>query len=225
MSKIIIRNIRVGVVMYKQLLPDRPGVLMPIFLIIMCLAAPVTAYSQGWYAGLNIGQTEVEGFECSPQNQVDFFNLSCDAENKDTVLKVYGGYKVPGSESSPFSAAIEFGYIDFGEAYIAGDDSIFGPALITTTSNGFNVSGVGFLSVSNELSLFAKAGLIRWQYKIRGVDMFGPDSFSDDGIDLAVGFGASLAITARISARLEWEKYEIEDEDLEVISGGVTVKF
>ncbi len=83
--------------------------------------------------------------------------------------------------------------------------------------DGISAFAVGFLP-TGPVDLFAKVGLIAWDSKIEG------GVFDDDGSDLAYGVGAQFRVLG-LSIRAEYEKFEISDVDLDMISVGLTYTF
>jgi len=110
--------------------------------------------------------------------------------------------------------AVEGNYIDFGSA----DDTVFGDK-VETEADGVSLSAVGFLPVG-PVDLFARVGAIDWSSEI-SPDEFGKDS---DGTDLTYGVGAQFRVWS-LSIRAEYEIFDIDDSDLDMISLGVTWTF
>jgi len=110
--------------------------------------------------------------------------------------------------------AVEGNYIDFGSA----DDTVFGDK-VETEADGVSLSAVGFLPVG-PVDLFARVGAIDWSSEI-SPDQFGKDS---DGTDLTYGVGAQFRVWS-LSIRAEYEIFDIDDSDLDMISLGVTWTF
>jgi hypothetical protein len=102
--------------------------------------------------------------------------------------------------------------VNFGEP----KDDVSGFPL-EADGDGISAFAVGFLAVG-PVDLFAKAGLIAWDSKIEG------GVFDDDGSDLAYGVGAQFRVLG-LSIRAEYEKFEITDVDLDMISIGLTYTF
>jgi OOP family OmpA-OmpF porin len=101
--------------------------------------------------------------------------------------------------------------VNFGEP----EDTVLGQKL-KAEGDGISAFAVGFLP-TGPVDLFAKVGLIAWDSKISG-------TFDDDGSDLAYGAGAQFRVLG-LSIRAEYEKFDISDVDLDMISIGVTYTF
>lgn len=186
--------------------------------------SPYIASAQDMYAGIGIGQSKVDGIACDPETMADFFDISCRAEDTDTAFKLFGGYRIP--TTSTFSTAIELGYIDFGEVSISGTDSFFGSMRFAASATGFSLSGVGIAEITDRLSLMGKVGMLMWDvdYKLSSSEE-GSLSDSESGTDFTFGIGAILSLTDRVSARIEWERFEINDEDADLLSASILFAF
>ncbi|OQX14779.1 MAG: hypothetical protein BWK73_08745, partial [Thiothrix lacustris] len=113
------------------------------------------------YGGASIGQSSDSTCNAvADQAGLLLDNVECPTPS---AWKVFGGYEI-----AP-NLAIEGAYIDFGEASadsvipaIPGINAAANPASLTTTATGFNASGVANAPVTEELSVFGKAGLTMW---------------------------------------------------------------
>lgn len=183
-----------------------------------------TVAARDLYAGIGIGQSKIDGVKCDPEIMAAFFDLSCNADDTDTAFRLFGGYKIP--TTSTFSAAIEIGYIDFGEVSILGTDSFFGTTRVSGSVTGFGISGVGIAEITDRLSLMGKVGMLRWDvdYKLSSSEE-GSLSESESGTDFTFGVGAVLSLTDRVSARIEWERFEIDDDDADLLSASILFTF
>lgn len=182
------------------------------------IAISSAAQAQGWYGGVGFGQSKVD-IDCD-------LDITCSADDTDTGWKLYVG-----NQFSP-SAAVEFGYVDFGEAKISGTDSFFGSASATVEASGFNVALVGFLPVGNTVNLLGKVGLFLWDVDASVSTSIGSGSASESGTDLMFGFGASFDIGKTAAVRIEWERFtDVGDEnetgqsDVDLLSASLVFRF
>lgn len=157
---------------------------------------PASAADNGIYLGGSVGQSALE---------IDDFDYDADAT----------GYKLIAGWRFLDWLAVEANYVDFG----SGDDTVLGNK-IETDADGFSLSAVGFLPVG-PVDLFARVGMIDWS-----ADLSSPGfgSAGDDGTDLTYGVGAQFRVWS-LSLRAEYEKFDIEDVDVDMISVGVTWTF
>jgi opacity protein-like surface antigen len=128
-----------------------------------------------------------------------------DFDGDDTAFKLIAGIR-------PLDwLGVEAAYVNFGEP----EDTVFGQN-VKADGDGISAFAVGFLP-TGPVDLFAKLGLISWDSKISG-------DFSDDGTDLAYGVGAQFRVLG-LSIRAEYEKFDVSDVDLDMISVGLTYTF
>ncbi|MCM2312278.1 MAG: outer membrane beta-barrel protein [Steroidobacteraceae bacterium] len=157
---------------------------------------PAVAADNGIYLGASVGQSAL---------QVDDFDYDADAT----------GYKLIVGWRFLDWLAVEGNYVDFG----SGDDTVAG-SRIETEADGISLSAVGFLPVG-PVDLFARVGAIDWSADVSSP---GFGSASDDGTDLTYGVGAQFRVWS-LSIRAEYERFEVSDADLDMISVGLTWTF
>jgi hypothetical protein len=162
---------------------------------------PAVAADNGFYLGGSVGQANLKIDDLTGGALADD-----DFDADDTAFKLIAGIR-------PLDwLAVEAAYVNFGEP----KDDVAGFPL-EADGDGISAFAVGFLAVG-PVDLFAKAGLIAWDSKIEG------GVFDDDGSDLAYGVGAQFRVLG-LSIRAEYEKFEITDVDLDMISIGLTYTF
>ena len=161
---------------------------------------PAVAADNGFYLGGSVGQANLKIDDLSG----DVFPDD-DFDADDTAFKLIAGMR-------PLDwLGIEAAYVNFGEP----EDTVLGQKL-QADGDGISAFAVGFLP-TGPVDLFAKVGLISWDSKIGG-------TFDDDGTDLAYGVGAQFRVLG-LSIRAEYEKFDISDVDLDMISVGLTYTF
>lgn len=113
-----------------------------------------------------------------------------------------------------FDIAIEAAYNDFGSQE---GDILQVPVDVDATGlSAFVVGGVDF----GMFGIFAKAGLVSWDADLTS----GALSDSEDGTDPAYGVGARLMFSS-LEARLEYEVFDFDDVDLDMVSLGLIWRF
>ena len=157
---------------------------------------PAAAADNGIYLGASVGQSGI---------QIDDFDYDADA----TGFKIIAGWRFLDW------LAVEGNYVDFG----SGDDRVAGNR-IETEADGISLSAVGFLPVG-PVDLFARVGVIDWSADLSSP---GVTHGGDDGTDLTYGVGAQFRVWS-LSLRAEYEMFDIEDADVDMISLGVTWTF
>jgi hypothetical protein len=162
---------------------------------------PAVAADNGFYLGASVGQANLKIDDLFGGALADD-----DFDADDTAFRLIAGIR-------PLDwLAVEAASVNVGEP----KDDVSGFPL-EADGDGISAFAVGFLAVG-PVDLFAKAGLIAWDSKIEG------GVFDDDGSDLAYGVGAQFRVLG-LSIRAEYEKFEITDVDLDMISIGLTYTF
>jgi OmpA-OmpF porin, OOP family len=210
----------------------------------IALFTPFAVLAQSpWYLGVNAGQSLIKATTVDIERGFlsdDGFVASNTTLDKTGVGgKAYAGYRF----NSILSA--ESGYIDMGKATF--DTTIVGapagttpappfPIHATANARGVFLSGIAHLPLSQDFSLFAKAGLLRWEAKfterITGTDITRV-SRSQQRTDAAYGIGIRWQFSRVLGTRVEWERFKHvgegiggrEGRDVDFISAGLVVQF
>lgn len=150
------------------------------------LALPPAAHAQPeFYFGAGYGLFDI--------NEDEF-------DDNDTVWKAYAGFN--------FNRAIgiELSWVDFNEAREAGN---------SFQADGWGAAAVLSLPLSENFSLYGKAGQFFWDSDTRQTGL--PGVVSDDGDDPFFGAGAKFRLNDLLDLRLEWERYDVADVDLDTV--------
>jgi opacity protein-like surface antigen len=83
---------------------------------------------------------------------------------------------------------------------------------------------VGVLPLA-KWELFGKAGLVMWDTDVRVSSGPWSVSGSENGTDLAYGVGAAYKLGNKFALRVEWEIFDLDSTDVNMISGGVDFRF
>lgn len=163
-------------------------------ILFICLASsfmalPVTAIA-GAESGLYVG---FGAGDTSLEANDGSFDL------EDSGYKILGGYNIGIIPLVDF--AVEASYVDFGEFVVPGD------AFEVTGVSAFGLVGTSF----GPIGVFAKAGVLSWEAEQAS------SGSTDDGTDSAYGVGARFAIGS-FAVRAEYEVFELEDIDLDMVS-------
>lgn len=178
------------------------GLLGAVFL----LTAPGSAIAEGWSVGVGIGESKLDDF-CEGAG-----GISCD--DTDTGTKIFVGYDL----NENFR--VEGFRVDFGEV-----EASNGGLFVEAEADGFGVAAMPMLPASEHVDLFGKIGLLRWDAKSR-TNAFGPtETFSDDGTDPFFGFGIRGQLGEQFAIRGEWEQYDLDGDDVRLLSVGVELRF
>lgn len=132
----------------------------------------------------NIGKTDID---------VDGFD---DA----TTFSFGGGYQF----NENF--ALEGRYIDFGDA----EDDV--DPVWTLEADGFDFSAVALIPANEVFTLYGRIGVLSWDFSASEAG-FG-EFYSESGEDLSVGIGFAFSQGDQLSLTLEYQEFEIDDEDV-----------
>lgn len=166
----------------------------------------------GFYVGGSVGGATIE----AEFDTADFPELPASLDEDDTAFKVFLGYKL---DLPVIDLGVEGGYVNLGEPEIQ-IDTIIGTQDIGLETTGLNLWGTAGMEVG-PLDVFAKLGYISWDVEA-GIDGF--DSVSDDGTDMGYGLGVSFELLS-VQIRGEYEVYDIDDADIEMLSVGIVFRF
>lgn len=172
-----------------------------------CMPPVLAADEPGFYLGGAIGQMSLD------DDGVCALMTSCETE--DTGFKLFGGYRFNRN------FALEAGYANLGEtraAHIA-----IGNETDEITTLLFDV--VGVLPLNEQFSLFGKIGVHAWQVEQSGTIFGMPFSDSADGTDLTFGLGAQYDFNEKLGIRAEWERFDVDNTDVDLLSAGVVFRF
>ncbi|WP_346799472.1 outer membrane beta-barrel protein (plasmid) [Halomonas sp. Bachu 37] len=126
-------------------------------------------------------------------------------------FSVKGGYKF--SENFAFEAA----YLNLGKA----DDGI--SPVWEAEVTGINTSVVGIAPINQNLEVFAKVGTFFWSVDL-SEEGYGKIA-EDDGTDIGFGFGGAYHITDDISVFAEYQRFDVDDGDIDNFSVGTNLYF
>lgn len=181
----------------------------------MAFGGSALAQDMGFYAGAALGKTSVD-LDCTGAS-------TCD--DSDTSWRVFGGYQFNRN------FALELGYINLGEARVAGTVPPFGTVSATFESTAFDLVAVGSMPIADRFSIYGKIGLYRADTDVDVAVGAGAGTESDTNADITFGIGVRYDFTRNLGVRAEWQRYsdvtagEFGESDLDVISVGVLFRF
>jgi len=157
-------------------------------ILLVALAASPAFADKGFSAGASLGYSNIT-----------IGDSGVNADFNDFGYKVFGNYMFTDNWG------VEGSWLDFGNLSenIGGVDA-------EINADGFDLFAVGSFPVSDKVDLFGKAGFISWDASTK---LDGVDAGSDDGNDLALGFGGRLKTSNNFGLRAEYEWFDIQDTD------------
>lgn len=177
-------------------------------LLVALAFLPLSAMADsGFYIGGSFGNAGVD------------INLGAgvpDFDEDDSATKLILGYRF---DLPSVFVSVEGGYVDLGKPELSE-----GAASVSLDTSGINLFGIAGIE-AGPVDLFAKAGYIMWDADIFADDGLGNVlSVSDDGSDLGYGLGIAFGL-GPVEVRGEYEIYDIDDVDVDMISVGFTYLF
>ncbi|MBK8163586.1 MAG: porin family protein [Gammaproteobacteria bacterium] len=130
-----------------------------------------------------------------------------DLDDHDDMLKAYIG-----GQFNPWFG-IEGSWVDFNRLNNSGGDNF--------ESDGKGLAAVFSFPFSDTSSFHVKAGELWWTSD----STLGGVVADDDGNDVFFGAGVDLGFTDRLAMRLEWERYDVADVELDTASVGLQFTF
>jgi len=172
----------------------------------------------GFYLGGSLGSANLDGsFRDDYDNKFEDGVTDVNFKDDDAGYKIFAGYNfgvVP-----LIDLALEGSYIDFGEGASAIQD---GNATVGVKGwDAFGLAGVKL----GPIGVFAKAGAIAWDSEsaIRHTDKHN-DNHDGSGTDPAYGAGVRFQLGS-LAIRAEYERFDIDDSEIEYVSVGAAWTF
>ena len=172
------------------------------------------------YVGFSFGQAEVDPGIAIP----GLIDPGGTVDGKDGAFKLFGGYQFNRN------FALEAAMVDLGDVRYSGTftDPTLGTVPVTggrIQNSGLNLSAVGVLPVGSRFVVFGMVGMFLWYSEAS--DVTGGFGFysEEDGADLSFGLGASVVLGQRVSLRAEWERFEVSNADVDLVTVGLAFRF
>ena len=189
--------------------------------VFVCSVASTT--SAEWYWGADV---------IRPSNWMQLESLAVDTpvpagtfDNTDQGLKFYSGFKA-GS-----SFAIELEYKDQMELGVGNVFSSEDLWLVDQNSRSsldtkaLLLSGRRTFTIDEGKLLYLRGGLYNWDIKTTDLK-FSDDLYIDrQGTDLFYSIGAAFDFSETFGVRAEWERFAVDDEDVDFVSTEIRFSF
>ena len=205
----------------------------------MLLIVPLQgqAADLGWYGGIGAGASKADFNYGSFQPNMAALGHTVtgfSVDYHDTGYKVFGGV----SWGKYFAG--ELAYVDLGEVTATFDVTTDDPQQMAKDANellpilgdGIALSAIGRYPFGDRFAIFGKVGAYAWEadnsISVSG-DVEGSSDPSVDGTDVLYGIGGELYfpnfVNGLFGARLEWERYALDQNDVDFISASVLFRF
>ncbi len=201
------------------------GVLFSVVALAMCGTA--SAATPGWYLGVGAGESDADVSSGDVNQDMAEAGITgtSSVDDTDTAWKIFAGYQYNRY------LGVEVGYVDLGEIDV--DAITTAPTAATIKADvetqGVALSVVGSYPINDKFSVFGRVGAFYWDTEASAAAVVSgavaKASEDDDGIDLLFGAGAEYGFTRNIGVRLEWERYDVDGDDVDMISGNLLYRF
>lgn len=145
-------------------------------------------------------------------------------ENEQDSLSLFGGFRA----KENFSLQLEYqDNLSFGIDDMFAGSSLWFPEAGANDfeSSGLFLSGISSYPINENGVLYLKGGLFNWEvdsnYYETNPNFLGQTS----GTDLFFGLGANYDLNARFAISAEWERYQMEESDIDYLSTKFKLKF
>ncbi|RFA29037.1 hypothetical protein CAI21_11370 [Alkalilimnicola ehrlichii] len=180
----------------------------------MALIAPIAVFGMVGFPQSVFSQERPSGLEAFVGGGIGYYRLNDgdfldeDERLKDDRLsvKVFGGIEISRI------LGLELGYVNFGEA--EGD-------VTSLNADGWTVAGILALPITENFAPYGKFGRLHWDADVSA----GPISRSDSGEDNFYGVGARFALSEQLDLRIEYERFDLADTDLDMASANLQIRF
>ena len=185
----------------------------------------------GPYIGANVGTTRAKFNNDSVNSTLagqGFTVNSMTEGNGSTGYKLFGGYQLNRN------FAVEGGYFDLGRFNYGLNTTPVGTFTSDTRVRGLNLDLVGILPLTEQFSVFGRAGAAyaqsRANFSRTGALPLTNSPTSRNDTNLKVGIGMQYAITEALALRAELERYRISDPirnrgNIDMASIGLVYRF
>lgn len=161
-------------------------------------AAETDLGEAGAYIGAGVGYYRI--------NDNEFLDNDDRLKDNRAAFRAYAGFE------AGRILAIEGAYTDFGK-------TTDGSADMELT--GLSAAVLINIPLLEVVAPYGKVGMVSWERE----RSFGPVSDSDDGSDVFYGLGARFSVAYNADMRVEYERYEIDDTDIDMASVNLQYRF
>ncbi len=174
-----------------------------------------------WYIGAEaIENNAIPYLDSLRENSSSTFR----PEEEDGISLI-GGYRT----NKFFSLQLEYqDDLAFGIDNMFAGSSLWFPETESTSfeSNALFLSGISSYSINDSASLYMKGGVFNWEIDSRFLEENSNDLLEKTrGTDVFYGFGANYDLNPRFGISAEWERYQMQESDVDYLSTELKFKF
>jgi len=181
-----------------------------------------------WYVGADTAQQVVNPYPSSLSNNDfssnDILSYKESRSTADNNISLFGGYRT----TQNFAMQLEYqDDLSFGIDDMFAGSSLWFPEAGTQNieSNGLFLSGISSYPINDNGILYMKGGLFNWEVDSNYYETNSNYLGQTRGTDLFYGLGAIYDLNARFAVSAEWERYQMEESDIDYLSTKLKFKF
>ena len=193
-----------------------------LILIGACCCGYATTAVAEWYWGAGVIQQE---------NWAELESLAIDApvpagtfDNTDPGLKLYSGFKA----TENFSIELEYkDQMEFGVGDLFNGEELWlqDQSRTEISTKALLLSGQSTFSIDEGKYLFVRGGLYNWDIKTTDLKFTDDLYLNSQGTDVFYSVGANFDFTNSFGIRAEWERFAVDDEDVDFVSTELRFSF
>ena len=200
------------------------SLIISIFFFVMILAQ--TNVHAEWYAGANASTNSILPYPSSLSEEtldvepLNHYNIESNTSN----VSLFGGYRT----NQHFSLQLEYqDELSFGVDDMFSGSSLWVPESTNKSfdSNGLFLSGISSYPINDSGVLYMKGGLFSWEVDSEYYQTSEYYLGQNRGTDIFYGLGASYDLNTRFGISAEWERYQMEESDIDYLSTKFRFKF
>ncbi len=177
----------------------------------------------GLYAGLGFGQSNYRDYASNVNAELSADGLT--ATSSDNALsegwKVYAGYQF----NKYFG--VEGGYVNLND--VTARHNVTFPVVGTVNTNvdsdAWTLAAVGTLPLTDKFSVMAKLGGAYVLSDITAMTGTTKETVGKDEYEPFYGVGVSYALFDNLNLRAEWERFDTDEFNVDLLTAGVALKF
>lgn len=181
-----------------------------------------------WYIGADAEKKDVLPSPSSLSDDdfstYDILNYKNRDNDQSPSLSLFGGYRT----TQNFSLQLEYqDDLSFGIDDMFSGSSLWFPEANTQKfeSNGLFLSGISSYPINENGVLYMKGGLFNWEVDSSYYDDGSQYLGQSRGTDIFYGLGANYDLNSRFGVSAEWERYQMEESDIDYLSTKLKYKF
>ena len=179
-----------------------------------------------WYVGANNSTNSILPYPSSLSEEtlsvesIDRYDVG----SNNSTVSLFGGYRT----NQHFSLQLEYqDELSFGVDNMFSGSSLWVPNSTSQRfdSNGLFLSGISSYPINDNGVLYMKGGLFSWEVDSEN---YQPSEYylgENRGTDIFYGLGASYDLNARFGISAEWERYQMQESDIDYLSTKFRFKF